>query len=189
MTINRALLTAKYTPSPINSVRMALAALQKYNVRYEDFVFIDIGSGLGRNLLLASAHPFKKIIGVEISEYLNEIADKNIRAYLQRVAVYDNFELQSTDALTYSFPCENLVLYFWWPFVEELAIQFVDRLEKICMSRSFRVILVFMSWVYKSVEESSYFKRLGTFVTNDELHYNGKSNFSVIYFSNDLVIS
>ena len=187
--ITRALSTAKYTPSPIALVRMTLATLPRYDIRYEDYVFIDIGSGLGRNLLLASAHPFKKIIGVELSEYLNEIAGNNIRTYKQQVSVPHNFELQCVDALTYSFPNENLILYFWWPFVEDIAVEFFDRLERICMSRPFRVILIFTNWVYKRVEKSSYFRRLGNFVTTDELNYNGKNNFSVFYFSNDPVIS
>src|SRR4051812_24936441 len=35
---------------------------------YEEFTFIDVGSGKGRVVLLASQHPFQRIIGCELSK-------------------------------------------------------------------------------------------------------------------------
>lgn len=183
ISVTRALCTAKYTPSPVNSVRMALEALPKYEVDYRDFIFIDIGSGLGRNLLLASAHPFKKIIGVEHSEYMVEKAQRNIDVYVGQTGVTGNFELQCTDALTYDFPNEHMVLYFWWPFVEELGGSFIDRLEDICRKRPFKVILIFMSWIYDRLSRSEYFSLLDKFSTPD-VCFSRNNNFQVFYFSN-----
>ena len=57
------------------------AIFEKLPVRFEDFVFIDFGSGKGRALLLASEYPFKKIIGIEFSPQLNAIAKRNIALY------------------------------------------------------------------------------------------------------------
>jgi hypothetical protein len=56
-----------------------LSALENVNIRYQDFTFIDLGSGKGRALLLASEFPFQEIIGVELGPELHEIAKKNIR--------------------------------------------------------------------------------------------------------------
>ena len=49
------------------------------NVDYKDFVFMDLGSGKGKALLLSSHYPFKKIIGVEYDVRLHEIAKKRRR--------------------------------------------------------------------------------------------------------------
>src|SRR5262249_19843200 len=47
--------------------------------RARDFTFLDIGSGKGRVLLIAALFPFRRVIGVEHSALLNEIAENNVR--------------------------------------------------------------------------------------------------------------
>jgi hypothetical protein len=53
--------------------------LAKLNIAFEDYTFVDYGSGKGRALLLASEFPFKRIIGLEFSPELHSIAEDNIR--------------------------------------------------------------------------------------------------------------
>ena len=55
-----------------------LDILGQLQVEHERFVFVDLGCGKGRALLLASRFPFKEIIGVELSATLCEIARRNI---------------------------------------------------------------------------------------------------------------
>ena len=50
-------------------------------IDYRDFTFIDIGSGKGRTLLMASDYPFRRIIGVELLPELHRIAQENVRKY------------------------------------------------------------------------------------------------------------
>jgi len=50
-------------------------------IKYEDFTFLDLGSGKGKALLLASEFPFQKIVGVDFSSELNAIAQQNFRTY------------------------------------------------------------------------------------------------------------
>jgi SAM-dependent methyltransferase len=57
------------------------AAVSTLAIKFEDFIFVDFGSGKGRALLLASEYPFKRIIGVEFSPELHAIAQTNIRKY------------------------------------------------------------------------------------------------------------
>src|SRR5690242_13468196 len=61
-----------------------MAALLSVDVRHEDFVFIDFGSGKGRALLMASEFPFRKVIGIEFSPELHAVAQNNIRQYRHR---------------------------------------------------------------------------------------------------------
>src|SRR5260370_35484421 len=67
-----------YQPS---SPKMFFEMLGALDIRHEDYTFIDIGSGKGLVLLLASTYPFRRIVGVEFSPQLHQIAEENIRNY------------------------------------------------------------------------------------------------------------
>src|SRR4030095_9062354 len=86
------------------------------NVRYEDFIFIDFGSGKGRTLLMASEYPFKRVIGVEMSEKLHVIAQKNIQIYQSKTQKCKKFQLECADATSYSLPVENTLFFLFDPF-------------------------------------------------------------------------
>src|ERR1051326_9070709 len=55
--------------------------LDSLKVDFSDFTFIDIGSGKGRTLLMASDYPFRKILGVELLPELHRVAQENIVKY------------------------------------------------------------------------------------------------------------
>jgi len=172
-----------YVPSPVGSVRMALQSLKKYSPPFHNTVFIDIGSGLGRNLFIASEEPFKKIIGVEISKSLHEQAKDNIVKYKQNSNSAANFELICTDALSYQFPNEDLVVYFWYPFDQVVSDPFVSSLTRQAKRNNKKVNLVFLNQVFPAIESSDYFRLRDVFYTND---YTGVGNtyFKVSIFTN-----
>jgi len=107
-----------------------MGALRGLDVDFRDFVFIDFGSGKGRALLLASGFPFKKIIGVEISEELNEIAWKNIAKFKSDKQKCRNLESVCAHATEFPLPEENLVLYFYNPFAEIVMTELLDGIRK-----------------------------------------------------------
>jgi SAM-dependent methyltransferase len=47
-------------------------------INYPSEVFLDVGSGMGRALVLAAMHPFQGVLGIEISPWLNAIAERNL---------------------------------------------------------------------------------------------------------------
>ena len=51
--------------------------LSSFNIAFEDFTFVDFGSGKGRALLLASEFPFTRILGLEFSPELHRSAEGN----------------------------------------------------------------------------------------------------------------
>jgi SAM-dependent methyltransferase len=67
-----------YSPAPHHSLRKTL---ERIDIDFEQFTFIDFGSGKGRSLLVAAEYPFDQIIGVEYSHRLSEVAEKNFRTY------------------------------------------------------------------------------------------------------------
>ncbi len=117
-----------YQPTDAVLFREMMARLP---IRFEDFVFIDIGSGKGRALLLASEYPFQKIVGVELIEELHRVAERNIRAY-QNANEPSSRRIESihADALDYDFPETAMVLYFFNPLPEPALVRVLERLEK-----------------------------------------------------------
>ena len=67
-----------YWPCPETVVRQALAALP---ICHEQFTFVDLGSGKGRVLLMASDYPFARIIGVEYAPELNEASMEDMTMF------------------------------------------------------------------------------------------------------------
>lgn len=74
--------------------------------------FVDVGSGKGRALIIATFYPFKKIIGVEYSQELAKICGTN----LQKLGLEDKAEVVVGDAAEYRFPDGNLLVFLYNPF-------------------------------------------------------------------------
>lgn len=81
----------------------------------QDDVFLDIGSGLGRALILAAAHPFRRIIGVELSAELNDIASLNLNQAVNGARRKD-IELVNANATAYPIPHDVTVIFLYNPF-------------------------------------------------------------------------
>jgi tRNA1(Val) A37 N6-methylase TrmN6 len=64
-------------------------------------VIVDIGSGKGRVLLMASEFGFKEARGVEFSLNLCEIAKKNIENYTAKKKTNTIFNVYNADARFY----------------------------------------------------------------------------------------
>jgi SAM-dependent methyltransferase len=107
----------RYQATPPRLLRERLRWLP---FRLEEFTFVDLGSGKGRPLLIASEFPFRRIIGVEFSPALHAIAVENLGRF--RFATQRCRDVQSVcaDAAAYEFPIEPTVLYFFHPFDESM---------------------------------------------------------------------
>src|SRR4051794_239276 len=89
----------RYQTIDPRSIRSAIESLP---IKFEDFVYIDLGSGKGRTLLIASEYPFKRVMGVEFSLQLHTIATENIRKYPKSKC--EKVLSLHTDAATFDFP-------------------------------------------------------------------------------------
>ena len=69
----------------------------------EDDVFVDIGSGMGRVVFMAARRPFKRVIGVERSLWLNEVA-RGIVDRRRRLLACQDVALLTVDALEWDVP-------------------------------------------------------------------------------------
>jgi hypothetical protein len=101
----------RYVPSPWSTLRKVLPPTE---VDSGD-VFVDFGAGMGRVVLSAARYPFRRVVGVELSEHLADIARRNIgqsRADLRCPAV----DIVTSDVLDYEIPDDLTIAYFYNPF-------------------------------------------------------------------------
>lgn len=106
--------STQYVSTPIC---LLVKSLIDIPIDYKNFIFIDFGCGKGLSLLLAAQHPFKKIIGIEISKTTYDFA-KNSIAELNRDSLKcEDIEVINKDIFDYSLPEENLCVFLYEPFV------------------------------------------------------------------------
>jgi SAM-dependent methyltransferase len=103
----------------------ALASLQ---IRHEDFIFVDLGSGKGRALLLALRFPFRRIVGVEFALELHRIAQANLVRFAATGGMdTGRISLVHADAAEFELPMEPLVIYLYNPFNAYVMKRVVKR--------------------------------------------------------------
>jgi len=162
-----------YLPTPLTLSRQILDNL---TINHEEFIFIDIGSGKGRMLLLASHYPFKKIIGIEVDRSLTESARKNIDRYRIKARKEQkcvDINLNCVEASEYSFPKENMVVFLFCPFDSHVLSQALFNMERALLQTSLKLIIIYVNPVFKKSLEDAGFLKL---VENNE---NDLSDFSV----------
>lgn len=93
------------------------------------FVFIDMGSGKGRALLLACDYPFREIVGVEVQPELHRIAQENILRF-EGTRKCGRVSSICIDARDFEFPDEPLFLYLFNPFPDYVMEQVLGKLRQ-----------------------------------------------------------
>ena len=99
-------------------------------IEFDKFTFIDLGSGKGRTLLMASEYPFMKIIGVELLPELHQIAQENLASYKSESRKCFTLEAVCGDATDFPFPAEPVVLYLFNPLPEAGLRQVLRNIER-----------------------------------------------------------
>ncbi len=94
------------------------------------FAFVDVGSGLGRVVLAAAAHPFRKVVGVELSEAHCERARANIdgvRRTQEAALACEDIEIVCADVRDLELPQGDLFLFAFNPFGPAVLEAFLDN--------------------------------------------------------------
>jgi histone methylation protein DOT1 len=111
-----------------------------------DFVFIDLGSGKGRMVMVASEFPFKKTVGVEFASELHQVAERNLEKFLtfhpeRKVRL----EIHCMDAVDYAahLPEDNLVIFLFNPFRPPVMEKVLANLERSVASHPRKVFVVY----------------------------------------------
>jgi SAM-dependent methyltransferase len=132
----------------------------------ERFVFVDLGCGKGRTLLVAPRLGFDRVIGVEFAEALVTIARANIATMK-----IGNATVIFGDVTEYAFPRADLLVYLYNPFADEIMRRVIANLEAhrhACPQ--FKLYLVYKNPICAGViDESTVFRRLGPVPGHDDI--------------------
>ena len=99
-------------------------------IDFTGFVFVDLGSGKGRTLLMAAEYPFRRIVGVELLPALHRVAQENLRKYTSATQKCFVLEAVCGDACEFEFPAEPTVLYLFNPLPEAGLAAVIENLER-----------------------------------------------------------
>ncbi len=98
----------------------------------ERTVFLDIGAGKGRAMLLASEYPFLRVEGVELNPTLAEVARRNISIWekAQQASILSPLLLREADATRFALPREPTLAHLFHPFEDRLLRRFLRHVER-----------------------------------------------------------
>lgn len=113
--------------------------------RIEAYSFIDVGAGKGRALLLAADLPFRKVIGVELSEELTRIAQKNVAQWSRISRPKAKIRVVQGDAAKFRWPRTPLLVYLYNPFACTLVAQMANNLAAAAASGAGLVDLLYVN--------------------------------------------
>ena len=116
-----------YQPTEPALFREMMASLP---IAFGRYTFIDLGSGKGRTLLMASEYRFRKIVGVELLPALHQIAQENLAQYKSASQKCFALEAVCGDAIDFLFPDEPLVLYLFNPVRESGLRRLMVNLDR-----------------------------------------------------------
>jgi SAM-dependent methyltransferase len=101
-------------------------ALKKLDPNTSD-VFVDLGSGKGKALLIAGQLPYKRVVGVEIDKELSCWAARNIDRARPRLRA-GKVESLNVNILEWPIPDDTSVVFLYNPFIGQMFITVMSRI-------------------------------------------------------------
>jgi SAM-dependent methyltransferase len=99
------------------------------------YIFLDIGAGKGRGLLVASEYRFRKVIGIELNPALAGVARQNVAQWRAAHAADPTAELIAPievveqDALEFDLPDAPTLLFLFHPFEAPVLRKLLRHIE------------------------------------------------------------
>jgi len=118
--------------------------------------FLDFGSGKGRAVVAAATLPFRKVLGVEISEYLNKLAQANIERMRHRKAGI--VELIQSDAVVFPIPDDINLIYMANPFHGATLAKVIGNILASYQAHPRTIHIIYFNKIHfeRLIEEAAY---------------------------------
>ena len=135
-------LVVPYETTSAAAIRLPLDSL---GIDFTQFVFIDLGCGKGKPLLVAASYPFRRLIGVDISPACIAVARRNLDRFGPEKIDASRVELRVGDVEDFEFPGEPLVLYLYNPFPGAVLEGVIAKLETSLRERAREAIIIYVN--------------------------------------------
>lgn len=156
------LLGVFYSPYQPTDPALFHEMLGAFDLDFLDYTFIDIGSGKGRTLLMASDYPFRQIIGVELLPELDRVARENIAKYKSEKQKCFQIESCCVDARSFCFPTDPTLLYLFNPLPRTGLSQLLENLERSLLQHPRKVYLAYHNPIHTDLlSRYSWIKEIG----------------------------
>ncbi|MEI7941685.1 MAG: class I SAM-dependent methyltransferase [Candidatus Riflemargulisbacteria bacterium] len=128
-----------YLPTPYIRLAQLFMFLKKEGLINSKEVFVDIGCGKGRILLMAILAGLKHVVGVDIDSNVLNVANININKFMSQL---DSSTLFEGDILSYK-PTNETIFYLYFPFSHDKARALLNNIKNSLIEnpRTIRIIL------------------------------------------------
>lgn len=120
-------------------------AMQSLALDFEEFTFVDFGSGKGKALLLASDYPFQEIVGVEYARPLHEAAVENIRRYRSASQRCTRLTSLCCDVRDYTLAASPAVCFFFNPMATPQLRRTFEQIVASAIERPRPIYVVYLN--------------------------------------------
>ena len=154
-----------YLPSPL---RVTNWMLDHVGVDPSERTFVDLGCGKGRVLLVAAQRPFRRVVGIEVSEQLADIAADNAERYTGPPPRRAGIDVVTADVTTVDLPATDLLIHAYHPFGTEILAGVLARLDTSLQATPRRVTFAYLMYTAAVPEVAATFGRFGWRATRYE---------------------
>lgn len=109
-----------------------------------DGVFVDVGCGKGRVLMVAALCGWRRVVGVEYSHELCDVARRNLASFRRRTGLDFEAEVVERDAVDFEIPPEADVFFFFNPFYSEVLEMVAWKIARSAAQYPRRVRLIYL---------------------------------------------
>lgn len=169
-----------YLPSPARVTRWMLDHI---GVEHSEYSFVDLGCGKGRVVLIAAQYPFQRVIGVDISEELAAIAQRNVASFPSHLRRCESVEIRNADATSVDFPDSPVLLHLYHPFGGDVTAAVLARLEATLESRPRRAAVAYLVYSGAVSEVREVFARF-PWLRETRYEHSLLGNYDWLFFSN-----
>ncbi len=118
--------------------------LAETGLTLRDYALLDAGCGKGRVLMMASQHPFRAIVGVELHPGLARVARRNVKRWMRSPRACAHVVVAESDVLSVSFPPGPVLLYLFNSFEREMVEMLLERLRDLSVTRAEPIDLIYV---------------------------------------------
>jgi len=136
------------------------AIFARVRIPYGDFSFVDLGSGKGRVVLMASELPFQKIIGVEVSAELHRVAQDNVMKFRTADQRCRNIQLLCSNVSEFQIPAGKTVFYLFNPFQKPVLETVLANIGRSLEERPRDIFIVYYNDKYELTDLAPFLEKV-----------------------------
>ena len=117
------------------------------------YTFIDVGAGMGRAMLLASAYPFRAVVGIELHPTLARIGRRNLALWRAAGRAIAPMRMHCCDAAEFPLPPDPCVAFLFNPFGAPVLRRLLRNWSRVLAERAGQLDILYVNNEQESVLE------------------------------------